>query len=302
MSAILSVIKAPLSISTSLVSGCNTFWLEYLPTILSLKLSITLPLFSSVNASTSIPWIVPQSSSLTMISCTTSTKRLVKYPASAVLSAVSAVPFLDPCVDKKNSWTSNPSRNEARIGISTWPPSGLAIIPRIPASWPNWLAEPLAPELIIIESGFSTSCFNISPSLPCTLVVASVHNLITLLCLSSSVIRPRLNCLLIFSIVALVSSIIVSFSWLTGISESEIVIPDLVLYLNPISFSLSKNIEVSVVLYLLNIWAIIFPKSFLIKAGTHGILATSSGKFLPFSIKNLSGVITSMFSLLPSST
>ena len=38
-----------------------------------------------------------------------------------------------------------------------------------------------------------------------------------------------------------------------GISDNEIVIPDLVLYLNPKSFNLSKKIDVSVVLYLLNI-------------------------------------------------
>ena len=55
-----------------------------------------------------------------------------------------------------------------------------------------------------------------------------------MLCLSSSVIKPRLNCLLIFSIVSLVSSIIVCFSLFTGISLSSY------LY-NNVSLSLVKS-------------------------------------------------------------
>ena len=58
----------------------------------------------------SMPSTVPQSSSLMMTSCATSTSRRVRYPASAVLSAVSASPLRAPCVEMKYSSTVSPSR------------------------------------------------------------------------------------------------------------------------------------------------------------------------------------------------
>ena len=84
---------------------------------------------------------MPQSSSVIVTSCATSTRRRVRYPASAVLSAVSARPFRAPCVEMKYSSTDNPSRKFDLIGlsmISPMPPvsffCGFAISPRIPAS------------------------------------------------------------------------------------------------------------------------------------------------------------------------
>ena len=87
-----------------------------------------------MNASTTVPFNVPQSSSLTIISCATSTKRRVKYPASAVFKAVSTAPLRVPCVDKKNSATVIPSENEDITGISSDWPFGLANNPRIPTN------------------------------------------------------------------------------------------------------------------------------------------------------------------------
>ena len=63
-----------------------------------------------------MPSSVPQSCSLTIISWETSTKRRVKYPESAVFNAVSALPLRDPCEDKKNSDTDNPSLNDDNLG------------------------------------------------------------------------------------------------------------------------------------------------------------------------------------------
>ena len=93
--------------------SCN----GYLPINLSCSGSITW--FPSFIAYTSSPSSVPQSISLTIISCETSTNLLVKYPESAVLKAVSARPFLAPCEDMKYSNASNPSRKHDLIGIST---------------------------------------------------------------------------------------------------------------------------------------------------------------------------------------
>jgi hypothetical protein len=46
----------------------------------------------------------------------TSTRRLVRYPESAVRSAVSESPFLAPCAEMKYSRTSSPSRKLLLIG------------------------------------------------------------------------------------------------------------------------------------------------------------------------------------------
>ena len=72
-----------------------------LPRILSESGSImSSPSFKSA---ATIPLIVPQSISDITTSCATSTNLLVRYPASAVLRAVSAKPFLAPCVEIKYS-------------------------------------------------------------------------------------------------------------------------------------------------------------------------------------------------------
>ena len=54
-----------------------------------------------------------------MMSCDTSTNLLVKYPESAVLSAVSESPLRAPWADMKYSRASSPSANDDLIGIST---------------------------------------------------------------------------------------------------------------------------------------------------------------------------------------
>ena len=63
-----SVIYCNLSAITSLVVGLIIFLLVYLPTIRSYSFSITSPVLSLINAFTTTPFSVPQSSSLTIIS------------------------------------------------------------------------------------------------------------------------------------------------------------------------------------------------------------------------------------------
>ena len=94
--------------------------------------------------------VVPQSSSRTMTSCETSTNRRVRYPESAVRRAVSASPLRAPCVEMKYSRTVRPSMKFALIGRSMISPFGLAMSPRMPASWRIWLNDPRAPELAIM--------------------------------------------------------------------------------------------------------------------------------------------------------
>ena len=76
----------------------------------------------------------PQSSSRTISSCATSTSRLVRYPESAVRSAVSASPLRAPWVEMKYSSTDRPSRKFDLIGRGMISPFGLATRPRMPAS------------------------------------------------------------------------------------------------------------------------------------------------------------------------
>ncbi len=85
-----------------------------------------------------------------MQSWATSTSRRVRYPEFAVLSAVSASPFRAPCVEMKYWRTDSPSRKFEVIGVSMISPDGLAIRPRIPASWRICLSEPRAPESAIM--------------------------------------------------------------------------------------------------------------------------------------------------------
>ena len=124
--------------------------------ISALRATITSPPFSSVTSMAAIrpmsrsmngsgmmsdssrvihvPSSVPQSSSRVMTSCATSTRRRVRYPESAVRSAVSARPLRAPWLEMKYSSTVMPSRKFERIGRSMIRPDGSAIRPRMPAS------------------------------------------------------------------------------------------------------------------------------------------------------------------------
>ena len=96
-----------------------------------------------------VPMSASQSSSRVMTSCATSTRRRVRYPESAVRSAVSASPLRAPWLEMKYSSTLIPSRRFDRIGRSMIRPDGSAIRPRMPASWWTWVTEPRAPEFVI---------------------------------------------------------------------------------------------------------------------------------------------------------
>src|SRR3989344_1391199 len=95
---------------------------------------------------TSKPASSLQSGSLTMTSCTTSTNLRVRYPAAAVLSAVSAVPFLEACVEIKYSKTARPSLKLESMGSSIVRPEGFTTSPFMEASWLICAQLPLAPE------------------------------------------------------------------------------------------------------------------------------------------------------------
>ena len=94
LAAISSEMCSPAEANNSPVTGSITSCKDVLPTILSFNFSTTSSFF--FKAVTDMPLKVPQSSELTITSCATSTNLLVKYPASAVLRAVSARPFLAP--------------------------------------------------------------------------------------------------------------------------------------------------------------------------------------------------------------
>ena len=100
----------------------------------------------STMARDSMPSSVPQSTSEMMTSWATSTRRRVRYPESAVFSAVSANPFRAPCVEMKYWRTVRPSRKFDVIGVSMISPDGFAISPRMPASWRICCLLPRAPE------------------------------------------------------------------------------------------------------------------------------------------------------------
>ena len=109
-----------------------------------------------MNALTYIPGICrrrfsTQSTSRITSSCDTSTRRLVRYPESAVRSAVSESPLRAPWADMKYSNTSRPSRKFDLIGSSIVRPVVSAINPRIPASCLICLSEPRAPESAIMK-------------------------------------------------------------------------------------------------------------------------------------------------------
>ncbi len=71
-------------------------------------------------------------------------------------SAVSARPLRAPWVEMKYSSTVRPSMKLALIGRSMISPFGLAIRPRMPASWRICLNDPRAPELAIMKMGLSS--------------------------------------------------------------------------------------------------------------------------------------------------
>ena len=95
---------------------------------------------------------VPQSSSRTMTSCATSTRRRVRYPESAVRRAVSARPLRAPWVEMKYSTTDRPSRKLDLIGRGMVSPLGLETRPRMPAICRTCIGLPRAPELTIIHT------------------------------------------------------------------------------------------------------------------------------------------------------
>ena len=101
---------------------------------------------------------------------------------------MSARPFLAPWVEMKYSSTVRPSMKLALIGRSMISPFGLAIRPRIPASWRICLKEPRAPELAIMKMGFRWSRLRCIAS-P-TSSVAAVHFSMTASLRSSCEIRP----------------------------------------------------------------------------------------------------------------
>ncbi|SKF62310.1 Uncharacterised protein [Mycobacteroides abscessus subsp. abscessus] len=68
-----------------------------------------------------------------MTSWLTSTRRRVRYPESAVRSAVSAWPLRPPWVEMKYSRTERPSRKFDLIGRAMISPFGLATRPRMAA-------------------------------------------------------------------------------------------------------------------------------------------------------------------------
>ena len=134
------------------VSGSTISSARYLPVILSFNPSITS--WPSINALTTIPGIsLPseQSTSLIISSWDTSTRRLVRYPESAVLNAVSERPFLAPWAEMKYSRTSRPSRKFDLIGSSIVLPDVSAMSPRIPANCLICWLEPRAPESAIMK-------------------------------------------------------------------------------------------------------------------------------------------------------
>ena len=103
-------------------------------------------------------------------------------------SAVSARPLRAPWVEMKYSSTDRPSWKLALIGRSMISPFGLAIRPRMPASWRICLNDPRAPELAIMKMGLRWSRF--ASMAAATSSVAAVHFSTTTSWRSSWVIRP----------------------------------------------------------------------------------------------------------------
>ena len=147
-----------------------------------------------------------------------------------------------------------------------------------------------------MKIGLSVNFLDISPSSPWTLLVTFSQTSHTDAFLSSSVISPRLYCLLIAETFSFPSAIIASLFLLVTTSWIEKVIPATVEYLNPKSLSLSNITDVSVVLYNLKIWAIIFCNVFLSNGLVISISLIAFLISVPGAKKNLSGVTPLIFS------
>ncbi len=107
-------------------------------------------------------------------------------------SAVSASPLRAPWVEMKYSSTVRPSMKLALIGRSMISPFGLAMRPRMPASWRICENEPRAPELAIMKMGLSSSRCSFSAA--ATSLVARSHSAVTASWRSSWLISPFSYC------------------------------------------------------------------------------------------------------------
>ena len=87
------------------------------------------------------------------------------------MSAVSARPLRAPWVEMKYWSTESPSRKFEVIGVSMISPDGLAIRPRMPASWRICCWEPRAPESAIMKIELKLGTWREVPS---SLVTTSV--------------------------------------------------------------------------------------------------------------------------------
>ena len=132
----------------------------------------------------------------------------------------------------------------ALIGRSMISPFGLAIRPRIPASWRICLNDPRAPELAIMKIGLSVSRFAIIAS--ATSSVAAFHCSTTASWRSSWVISPSSYWPVISPTRWSYLSRICCFSGGTTTSFLEIVIPAWVAYLKPRSLKASSTSEIVV--------------------------------------------------------
>ncbi len=102
---------------------------------------------------------------------------------------MSASPFRAPWVEMKYSCTVSPSRKLAVMGLSMMSPDGLAMSPRIPASWRTCCSEPRAPESAIMKSGLKGVKVSITWS--DTSSVVRIQRSMILFERSPSVMSPR---------------------------------------------------------------------------------------------------------------
>ena len=183
-------------IKMSPVSGFFTSFAATLPRALSDKLTIMFPP-SKTSVSLIDPHFISHLGFVIVKSWATSHNLRVKYPELAVFKAVSAKPFLAPCVELKYSRAVRPSLKFEVIGDSIISPDGFAIKPLIPANCFIWAADPLAPLSAIINTEFilrPSSVTSVAEILfiisDATLSVHFDHASITLLYFSPLVINP----------------------------------------------------------------------------------------------------------------
>ena len=127
----------------------------------------------------------------------------------------------------------------ARIGRSMISPFGLAMRPRMPASWRICLIVPRAPESAIMRIGLRRSKFFSIAS--ATSSVAAVHLSTTASWRSSCVIRPMSYWSWISATSPSTLARIAPFSGGMITSFLEIVMPACVAYLNPRSLNASST-------------------------------------------------------------